>query len=823
MYVLGSRPVKFTAAVARALTRWPTALAAVFVLAIVLLIPGLGSTGFWEPQERQLVDRVAPRDEVAAKRAIDEAKRKAEADKLAEKSGQKPAQPKAPEACPKAAPEDATGRTLQAKAPAFGRDTFGDSDFGRRLPLALMGLLTVLATFGIAARTTGSARAGVLSALVLLSFPLLILQSKMVTSEIGTACGATLIVYGLVALSRLRDSLLGLIEGLVALLALVGGAVLAYHAGGILLGTIVPVGAVAAAYGLGAPAIGTLGLAFLALGKRAIALVAPRYRVGRSLARVAPVSRFTVSEQIVGLVATVGLLVLAGVLADQIFELRPPYPGMVPAGRTTFGKVIAATGCWSDALGGIWKADDDLRSIFDSSFEQIAYGTYPWGILAPIAMAGLLGASPAHRRAGGLALGWAGAAWIADEVFSRKVGFSIWAGFPAMAIAIGAWLDHILTERRATTYERDRDQTITPTVLVGLFVILGILVFGKDLQSFTEKLTSILVGSDQIAYPTASRFLWVPTRAWILILGVILGLAFAIAMIVPRPKLARRAVATMLAMTVVISAFWSFGWYPALAVNLSSKTMFDQFHALKAPGDQLVVMGDLGDAPFTYGGKDFEKIETRDGIVKAIQRPNRVFAIAPATELCTLHREIGGKPYFVLDDRNTRSVLLSNKIDGAEDRNPLVAMITHAEPQNIPQKPKAKIVWDNKIQLLGWSIPKTVGRGSKFEVKLYYKILAPVGSAWTSLMHFDGPARFNGDHKPINDRCPTSTWQPGDYIIDTHTVTAGGTTFPRTNYELWIGFFTGTNPNFKNMTLSEAPGDMRDQNDRVKIMSIALD
>jgi hypothetical protein len=116
-----------------------------------------------------------------------------------------------------------------------------------------------------------------------------------------------------------------------------------------------------------------------------------------------------------------------------------------------------------------------------------------------------------------------------------------------------------------------------------------------------------------------------------------------------------------------------------------------------------------------------------------------------------------------------------------------------------------------------------MARGSRQKITLYYKILQPVGGAWTALMHFDGPLRFNGDHKPINDRCPTSTWQPGDYIVDTYTVTAGGGAFPSGKYDMWIGFFTGSNPNWKNMTVSEAPSDMRDTTDRVKILSITLD
>jgi len=102
-------------------------------------------------------------------------------------------------------------------------------------------------------------------------------------------------------------------------------------------------------------------------------------------------------------------------------------------------------------------------------------------------------------------------------------------------------------------------------------------------------------------------------------------------------------------------------------------------------------------------------------------------------------------------------------------------------------------------------------------------VLQPVGGNWKVLFHFDGPLRFNGDHPPINNVCATSTWQPGDYIVDTYTVIAGGGTFSKGPYEVWTGFFTGANPNWKNMPISEAPGDIRDQTDRVKITTIDLD
>jgi hypothetical protein len=236
-------------------------------------------------------------------------------------------------------------------------------------------------------------------------------------------------------------------------------------------------------------------------------------------------------------------------------------------------------------------------------------------------------------------------------------------------------------------------------------------------------------------------------------------------------------------------------------------------------------MGDLGQAPFAYTRQPPEIVPDRAQILAALGRPGRVFAIAPQSELCTLHREIAGKPYFVLDDRNLRNLLLSNRVDGATDLNPLRTAIVHQEPQDIPHRPKGRVVWDNRIQLLGWDVPKSVARGARFDVTLYYKILQPVGGTWKALFHVDGfGVRAGiGDHDPINGRCPTSTWQLGDYIIDHFTTSAGGGAFPSGAYEIWTGFFTGANPNWRNMTLSEAPGDMRDSADRVKIATIGLD
>ncbi|HEY4060039.1 MAG TPA: hypothetical protein VGM39_25665, partial [Kofleriaceae bacterium] len=480
--------------------------------------------------------------------------------------------------------------------------------------------------------------------------------------------------------------------------------------------------------------------------------------------------------------------------------------------------------------------------IFDSTWEQIAYGTFPWGILAPVAAGALLlGGDQDRKRAGALALAWAGTAYIATEVFQRKVGYAIYAGFPALALAIGVWIDDVLARRA-----RDTNASGIPLgglILVAVFFFLAVVTFGKDLAAYPDRMTSLIVGdlnnvgAEPLKYPKESMLLWLPTKVWIFILGSATGLAFALALALWRDgqnayavwsRKACRICATLaIGGTIVLAAFWPFVWQPRLALNLSSKAMFDTYDSLKKPGDKLVIMGDLGTAASSYATDKPELVTGREGLVKALSSPERVFAIAPEGELCSLHRDLAKQPYFIIDDRNTRSHLLSNKIDGATDHNPLKDAILHAPPVKMKSTPPSTIAWDKKLELIGWDIPATMKKGKRYTIKVIYKVLAPPGGKWKVLMHIDGAIRFNAngccDHWPIDDVCPTGMWQQGDYIVDSYTLTAGGKSFPTGDYQVWIGFFTGTAPNFKNMPISDSPPAMRDNVDRVKVATIHLE
>ncbi|HUJ59499.1 MAG TPA: hypothetical protein VLX92_13430, partial [Kofleriaceae bacterium] len=515
---------------ARLLGRWPTALAAVAALAIVALLPGLGSFGLWDPQERQAADRAAPHrtGTVAELDTIVHGAVQAAVVIANQTLAGRPPPAPPPPGCQKTAPAGAVARSLSPRLIEWADDTIDDSDAARRLPFALLGILAVLATAGIAMRMIGP-RAGVVVGLVALSMPLLALQARQLTSEIGTPAGGALIVYGLVALGGSRKLLPGIVDAVVAALALCGGIALGFCGGGALLGLVVPIGAYAAANALGIPLI-----------------------VGTRID----------GAQIKALFATLAVIALIGILAYQLFDLAHPSPSAVPPQRELLGHAIVADNCWSSALGGLWRPEDDLKYIFDSTWEQIAYGTFPWGVLAPIAIYGLMASSQRKRAGlGALALAWAGGAWAASEVFQRKVGFTLYAGFPAMALAVGVWLDDVLAARARADRPVARS---APMLLVGLYVVLAVVDLAKDMQSFGDRLPSILVGSEGVPYPPQSHVLFVPTKLWLLVLGGGLALAFALAAAAPRRRIAGVATALTLAGTVAFAAFWPFAWQPAL-------------------------------------------------------------------------------------------------------------------------------------------------------------------------------------------------------------------------------------------------------------------
>lgn len=146
-------------------------------------------------------------------------------------------------------------------------------------------------------------------------------------------------------------------------------------------------------------------------------------------------------------------------------------------------------------------------------------------------------------------------------------------------------------------------------------------------------------------------------------------------------------------------------------------------------------------------------------------------------------------------------------------------------PISIANKPAARVAWDERIELLGWEVPARIRVGEEFQIVLIYKVLKPIDRSWKIFIHIDGEkGRVNVDHEPLGGRCPTSTWRPGDVIVDRTSVRVEPTYpgYQSGNYDVWIGFFSGWNPSWRNLELSAAP-EPRDEFHRLKLTSLDVE
>jgi len=920
---------------------WPLWVA---VAALLILLPGLGSHGFWEPQEISVADQAKrrleryPLTEITATVAAQYKSRPSDLSNRDKTEGTLPrarqvaaylarqytVEPdfEVAQACglaDAAAIDEAVDAVrsdldsdtalhaaldaviaklddMRDKREASQRQTRPDltervvargmawrqDELGARLPLALLGLLALAATFYLGFRL-GGARAGLLSALIMLGMPLFILQSRQLTSDIGAITGSTLLMAGLAGLAWPAEgrALHRLWLYPVDALLVAVGAVISYAATGALLGLV--------------PVVGGVALASL------VALIADRgpsaFSPGTAPAGGAPLGERNwrlIHLLIAASLATIACLVLLEWVLAATFDIGDPKPG---AGQL-FGAGIIPSPDYVPALGGVWKSAGNLERNFDSVFEQIAFGAFPWIALGPIALAHLAMGGRRGRRAwaGYLMFGWASIAWAVATVMNRKVGPVHYPALAALATGIALWLDDLIAARRWGEADDGPRESLAERVrarfgvhpvlpLAALFTAAAAVVLGKDLQEFAEQMTSVHILGSKVTYPKdlldkldllvlafgfavpigLALWLWVPRRprigsVWVefpafpalmslayllflvglhreikpvLVVAALLLIAGVVSLLFLQPRrrrdyfaalayrLGRTGIPTAVGVVLVGGLWLAHCWTPDLSGKLSSKDLFAAYQKYRQPGDRLGVMGTTGSGPKYYAGGTFTRIDDRNELMSFLGDSHRSFALVPASELCPLHRSARGKfDYAVLDDSNASFLLIANQLpDGASDRNRLARTILRDRPPAVGDKVIAS--YDDKIELVGVDMPRQVSRGSSFQMTLYFRVVHPVGGSWKLFVHFDGGGlRFQGDHDPVETvRCGTNFWQEGDYIVDRFTVTAGDVSYEKTAYTARVGFFQGASGNWKNMKVIVGP---KDDNDRVPVGTIMV-
>jgi hypothetical protein len=200
------------------------------------------------------------------------------------------------------------------------------------------------------------------------------------------------------------------------------------------------------------------------------------------------------------------------------------------------------------------------------------------------------------------------------------------------------------------------------------------------------------------------------------------------------------------------------------------------------------------------------------------QAGERTFAIVGAGELGGIDREahLRGLQYFVVDDSNAQYVLLSNRLlAGEHDLNPLRRLVSSVPPE--PRVP-VHVTFDERIELVGYDAPPEINRGEELVIRLYYRVLAPVGMNYRVFLHFDGPgSRFNGDHTPVGGKFQTTYWSPGTYITDEHRVPIGRMSQAPGYYQIFTGFWPGGDG--PRMTVTSGP---HEPDQRVRIGAIRV-
>jgi 4-amino-4-deoxy-L-arabinose transferase-like glycosyltransferase len=286
------------------------------------------------------------------------------------------------------------------------------------------------------------------------------------------------------------------------------------------------------------------------------------------------------------------------------------------------------------------------------------------------------------------------------------------------------------------------------------------------------------------------------------LLAVPSGVAFFLVMGVMGDVLRHRAPGLAVG-GAVVGFILCFSYYPALANQLSPKEVFESYRHV-CPGAPLALLGVGGRTAAYYAGGQPQTLTDSAGAYQWLmagggQRRCLALKAEELPRLNQLWREHAPEPRTnlpVLDARSSQILLAASTL-GSDERNenPLSSIVLTAAPR--PQR-KIDANMEDKLEVLGIDLVDERGHpvdavnpGRPYQLKTYYRVLAPVTSEWEAFIHIDGyHRRHNGDHKPMNGKYPMSLWLPGDLLVDDHEFKLEPNFTPGT-YTIYFGLFVG--------------------------------
>jgi hypothetical protein len=778
---------------ARRVPPWAWTLA----FALALCLPRLGSFGFWDPSELRLAEQ---------------AREIARSDNLFD---------------PTVAGRFAARPPLDLSLAALGIRLFGASEWGARLFFALAAIVALMAVYWAGAGLLRR-RAGLLAALVLGTMPLFALQARQLTSDAPLLAGLALALGGLGRYAWPADGRRRLLDLGVAAV----GLVIAVLAGGALSGLVLPVLSLMAAL-----------------------------LIGRGLVPAEP----SAVEDGTGPLAPAGIgpdLASDRTLAASTF--RPGRRGFAPLlllaliavglGLAGLGRFMAGKYSW--LVGGVARSGPPTHE-FEALIRELGFGLFPWSAVALFALARPLtrldgdpaaGSSP---EAPGLRtnarlvfvelylLLFAGLGYAFSSYRDIVLGQARYAALPAIALAIGAFIDEALEGTR-------------PEPVAGLLMATGTMVVARDFYLSPEDLASVHL-FEKVRWPTtlfAGELIL--AVGFVAALGVYAGLAAraramgrgepaAPAAAVAAPGRFRRGMARAFTLmgryglqaSIAAALYFAFylvqGIVPALSTHLSFKPVLESYTKFAKHGEPIGRYRVEGHGSTFYSQQNLVELPTQDRVVSFLQDGRRVFALVAASELASLDAALkqAHVPYFVVDASSSRFLLLTNRLeDGQRDENPLLKYVW-MPPAGAPANAAPPWKWrypisatfGDAIELVGADFPETVHRPGKIPLDLYFRVKARPPGGFKIFVHYDGPAapRVIGDHDPVDRTLGTAFWLPGEYIRDHYDTEVPLMTTPAGTYVVYMGFWPGGEG--KRLKVTAGPNDGED---RVKIGSLEI-
>lgn len=749
------------------------------VLALLLLLPGLERAGLWDPHEVRLIEGAS--EPMGLAQLIK--------------------------------PEHAFKPRLPLLPVALGTKLFGVNELGARLPMAVVGLLCLLALGGLG-RALGRRRSALLGGLVMLTTPLFFLSARQVSLTLVPVLAQLVAVTGLVLLGWPRPGRAAIDAALGAVCAATGLAA-SLLCGGAVLGVAAPVLGVGLALTLaGGPVLSQLVLGALGGGALCAGV-----RVLLAISAASPAVRLWLAGAALGL-GVLGLVASLGVAGRRRGLL--PGTALLVFGAGLLKAPAALQLGYSPLWAGLPHWPPNRETQIDALVRPLGFVLFPWSALVPLAVAALFRPARAVLAAGETApadgaivdraeaaaradaaeggrpgfarlvpLCWLSATFVLGTAHSALVGDAAFPALGALALLLGDYLAQLLTPAAsdaAADDKADKADAEPGAALAGLCAALFAVLLGHDLFFSPEQYASAHL-TETLKWPAPLTWAGqVMTAA-----GIVFGTLFGLGIAVPPSRLRRRLWTVAAAAAIVVSLATVHGLVPAISRHVSYRGIYTKYNRLGGGALALYAVPQSGSKIYGQAALTLNSVpDLLDFLSKQHEGGKRAFAIVGASELAGIDLQAQNRhqPYYVVDDSNVQFLLLtSSLLPGETDLNPLRRLISEQPPK--PQH-VVNATFDGRIELIGYDLPAEITRGDEFTVRLYFRVLQPLTSSFKIFVHFDGAgARWNADHLPLDGKFPTNFWAAGRYITDEHRVTTSRLGQAAGYYQLFTGLWPG--------------------------------